>query len=164
MALDSIGGAHQRDTTVVIARDASGQIRGFLQFVPCYGRAAVSLAAMCRERDTPNGLTEYMVATAIGHFRDEGTAEVSLNFVVFARAMRVPAGRLERVFGRILMSRLGRGVQVASLHRFNAKFFPTWVPRDLWYEGRLGAARTGVAALLAEGQIPLIAGRGSGGD
>ncbi len=154
MALDSIGGAHQRETTLVIARDAAGAVRGFLQFVPCFGRSAVSLAAMRRNRDTPNGLTEFMVARAIEHFRDRGIAEVSLNFVVFARSMRVPANRLERALGRILLSRLGRGVQVASLHRFHAKFFPEWVPRDLWYEGRMGLLRTGLAALLAEGQIP----------
>ena len=40
--------------------------------------------------------------------------------------------------------------------RFSAKFHPLWERRDLWFEGLLGLPRAGVAALLAEGQIPRL--------
>ena len=62
MAMDSVGGGHGLQTSVVLARDGDGRIRGVLHLVPCYGRAAVSLSFMRRDPDTPNGLTEFMVA------------------------------------------------------------------------------------------------------
>ena len=62
MTMDSLAGRHADETLVVLARDADGEIRGALHFVPCYGRAAVSLSFMRRDPDTPNGLTEFMVA------------------------------------------------------------------------------------------------------
>ncbi len=77
MALDGIG---SEDTVVVVARDATGEPRGFLHFVPSYGRPAMSLSAMRRERGTPNGLTEFLVTRAIDDLRDRGVEEVSLNF------------------------------------------------------------------------------------
>src|SRR5205823_1574385 len=62
MAMDVLGGVEQADSLVVVARDGDGVVRGFLHFVPSYGRAAVSLSAMRREHETPNGLTEFLVA------------------------------------------------------------------------------------------------------
>lgn len=41
------------DALVIVARDESGRVRGFLHFVPVFGRPVVSLAFMRRERDTP---------------------------------------------------------------------------------------------------------------
>ena len=66
-------------------RDADGAIRGFLHFVPTYGRPAVSLSFMRRDPDTPNGLTEFMIVEAIEQLRARGVTEVSLNFAAFAR-------------------------------------------------------------------------------
>lgn len=156
MALDTIGGAHQAATLVVVARDGCGSPRGFLHFVPCFGRRAMSLAAMRREPDTPNGLTEYMIVQAIAALRSQDVEEVSLNFVVFGRWMRSPVGRVERALGKLVSSRPAQSFQIASLHRFSAKFDPTWVRRDLWFEGALGLPRAGLAALWAEGQLPRL--------
>ena len=156
MAPDGIGGPHQADSTLIVARDASGAIRGFLHLVPCFGRPAVSLEAMRRDRDTVNGLTEYMVARGVEMLQARGVREASLNFVVFARWHRDPHGPVERLLGNVASSRPARLYQIASLHRFSAKFQPRWERRDLWFEGLLGLPRAGVAALLAEGQIPRL--------
>jgi len=153
MAMDSIGGAAVRDTMVVLARDDQGAIRGVLHFVPCYGRDAVSLSFMRRDPDTPNGLTEFLVARAAELLRDRGLHEMSLNFAAFAKWLHSPSGWLERTLGRIVA--LGNPFfQIESLYRFNAKFFPRWEPRYLVYEGTLGLARAGIAAMWAEGQLP----------
>ena len=40
---------------------------------------------MRRDRDTPNGLTEFMVVRGSSCSRARGVDEVSLNFAVFAR-------------------------------------------------------------------------------
>jgi lysyl-tRNA synthetase class 2 len=153
MALERLGGAHQHDTVVAIARDAEGHVRGFLHFVPSYGREAVSLSFMRRDPDTPNGLTEFLVARSIEAFRERGTEEVSLNFAAFARLLTEPENLLERVAARLLRW-ADAWFQIESLYRFNAKFDPRWEPRYVLYEGRLGLARAGLAAAWAEGQIP----------
>jgi lysyl-tRNA synthetase class 2 len=153
MAMDSLRGDHDLETLVVLGRDRSGAIRGVLHLVPCYGRATVSLSFMRRDPDTPNGLTEFLVARAAELLRERGLTELSLNFAAFARWMHSPQRPIERLLGKLIA--LGNPFfQIESLYRFNAKFFPRWEPRYLVYEGALGLPRAGVAALWAEGQLP----------
>ena len=71
MAMDSIG-RHEQDTLVIVARDGGGAVRGVLHFVPCYGRPAMSLSFMRRDPGTPNGLTEFLVASAVELLRERG--------------------------------------------------------------------------------------------
>jgi lysyl-tRNA synthetase class 2 len=108
---------------------------------------------MRRDLDTPNGLTEFMVARAMELLRERGVEEASLNFAAFARLMHSPSGPLERALGR-LAALFNPYFQIESLYRFNAKFFPRWEPRYLVYEGPLGLPRAGLAAMWAEGQLP----------
>jgi lysyl-tRNA synthetase class 2 len=158
MAMDSLEGAHLEGSVVVIARDATGAIRGFLHFVPSYGRPAMSLSFMRRDRDTPNGLMEFLVAEAVELLRDRGVEELSLNFAAFGRLLERPSGRVERLLGRLVV--LGsRYFQMESLYRFNAKFNPRWEPRYLVYERLLGLPRVGLAAMWAEGQLPRVGSR-----
>jgi lysyl-tRNA synthetase class 2 len=152
MAMDSLR-CDRPGSVVVIARDKRGVARGFLHFVPVYGRRALSLSFMRREHDTPNGLTEFLVAKAIELLRERGVDELSLNFAFMARLQHSPRNGLERVLARLVA--LGNPFfQIESLYRFNAKFFPHWEPRYLVYEGPMGLVRTGLAALWAEGQLP----------
>jgi len=153
MAMDSLRNPHGERTLVVSATDETGAVRGFLHFVPTYGRDAVSLSFMRRDHDTPNGLTEFLIVEAIERLRTRGIAEVSLNFAAFARLLTEPENVLERVAARVLRW-ADAWFQIESLYRFNAKFDPRWEPRYVLYEGRLGLARAGLAAAWAEGQIP----------
>jgi lysyl-tRNA synthetase, class II len=153
MALDALRIDEHADTLLLIARDPQAQVRGFLHFVPSYGRQAVSLSMMRRDLKTPNGLTEFMVVQAIDALRTRGIEEVSLNFAAFARLLHSPSGRMQRLLGR------GLGwadtlFQIERLYRFNAKFFPRWEPRYLMYEGALSLPRIVLAALWTEGQLP----------
>ncbi len=160
MAMDSLRNPLCGNTLVLYGADASGRIGGFLQFVPTYGRDAVSLSLMRRRHDTPNGLTEFLIVKAIEALRDRGVAEVSLNFAAFARLFREPDGMLERTAGRVIA--LGdTWFQLERLYRFNAKFFPRWEPRYFMYERRFGLPRAGIAALWLEGQLPKPALRGT---
>lgn len=153
MAMDGLRGDHVRDSVVVVARDGAGRVRGFLHFVPTYGRAAMSLSLMRRDPDTPNGLTEFLIVRAIERLRERGVGELSLNFAAFARWVHAPTCRTERVLGRIVL-RADRYFQIESLYRFNAKFFPRWVPRHLLYETTLSLPRTALAVAWVEGQLP----------
>jgi lysyl-tRNA synthetase class 2 len=156
MAMDSVLGHHGEETLVLLARDQEDRIRGVLHFVPCYGHPAVSLSFMRRDPDTPNGLTEFMVASATGLLRDRGIREVSLNFATFARWMHSPSRWYERALGR-LVALANPFFQIESLYRFNAKFFPRWEPRYLVYEGPFGLPRAALAVMWAEGQLPKLA-------
>lgn len=158
MAMDSFTGSNEAGTVVVVARDAEGAVRGFLHFVPTFGRAAMSLSLMRRDRETPNGLTEFLVVRSIELLRDRGVAEVSLNFSAFARVFSNPSGRRERIVARLL--RLANPFfQIENLYRFNAKFHPSWEPRYLLYERVVGLPHTGIAALVAEGLLPRLGAR-----
>jgi lysyl-tRNA synthetase class 2 len=153
MSMDSLRTERDAGGVVLLARDADGHIRGFLHLVPSYGRPAMSLSSMRRDRETPNGLMEFLVVRAIEALRERGVEEISLNFAAFARVMHGPRGRFERIAGRLIA--LGNPFfQIESLYRFNAKFFPRWEPRYLLYEGALGLPRAGLAVMWAEGQLP----------
>lgn len=156
MAMDTIAGAHLHESMIVTARDATGAVRGFLHFVPTYGRPAASLSFMRRDREgVPNGLNDALVVRSVELLRDEcGVEEVSLNFAAFARLLHSPDGPWERCLGRLAKA-LNPFFQIESLYRFNAKFSPRWVPRYLCYEGSLlGWTQTSLAAAWAEGQLP----------
>ena len=153
MSLDELRRDDHGDSLVVLGRDAEGRIRGFLHFAPSYGRPAVSLSLMRRDKDTPNGLTEFLVARGIELLRERGVDEASLNFAAFARFIHAPQSRLERLAGNVLVL-ADSFFQIERLHRFNAKFFPRWEPRYLLYERVLGLGRVGLAAMWLEGQLP----------
>jgi lysyl-tRNA synthetase, class II len=153
MSLDALRREEHADSLVVVGRDADGRIRGFLHFVPSYGRAAVSLSMMRRDHDLPNGLMEFLVARGLELLRDGRIDEVSLNFAAFSRFIHGPHNLLERLIGRVLLA-ADAFFQIERLHRFNAKFFPRWEPRYLLFERVLGLGRVGLAAMWAEGQLP----------
>jgi lysyl-tRNA synthetase class 2 len=156
MAMDTLDGEHQDESVVVLVRDGSGALKGFLHFVPVFGRPAMSLSFMRRDREATNGLTEFLVVRAVELLRERGIEELSLNFAAFGRLLDRPSGRLDRLLARLLS--LGdRYFQVESLYRFNAKFSPRWEPRYLAYQRILGLPRVGVAAMVAEGQLPRLA-------
>ena len=153
MSMDSLRTEREAGGVVLLGRDGDGRIRGFLHLVPSYGRPAMSLSSMRRDRETPNGLMEFLVVRAIEALRERGVEEISLNFAAFARIMHGPRGPFERLVGRLVA--LGNPFfQIESLYRFNAKFFPRWEPRYLLYEGALGLPRAGLAVMWAEGQLP----------
>src|SRR5207237_8021608 len=96
MAMDALASEQGHDSVVVVTRDGEGVVRGFLHFVPSYGRPAMSLSFMRRDRNTPNGLTEFLVVRAIGLLRERGVDEISLNFAAFGRLLEQPGGRFAR--------------------------------------------------------------------
>ena len=153
MAMETLRGEHVADSTVVIARDADAEIRGFLHLVPAYGRPAMSLSAMRRDPATPNGVIDVLVVRAVELCRERGVEELSLNFAAFARLMHDPATRVQRAMGR-LVTLANPLFQIESLYRFNAKFHPRWEPRYLLHEGAASFPRVALAALAAEGQLP----------
>ena len=133
MAMDALW--DYPESILVLAEDPAGAIGGFLHLVPSPACEGWSLATMRRRRDTPNGLMEFLIVEAIEWGRERSVQELSLNFAVFAKALRAdetsPLG-LRAV--RVVLLRFDRFFQLERLHSFNRKFFPEWRPRYVCIE------------------------------
>jgi len=123
------------ESVLVLAERPDGAIGGFLHLVPSPACDGWSLATMRRQRDTPNGLMEFLIVEAIAWGREHGVSELSLNFAVFAKALRADE---TSPFGlralRATLLRFDRFFQLERLHSFNRKFFPEWRPRYVCIE------------------------------
>ncbi|MDX3751512.1 phosphatidylglycerol lysyltransferase domain-containing protein [Streptomyces sp. AK08-02] len=131
----------------------AGELRALLSFVP-WGPRGLSLDLMRRDRDSDNGLMEFMVIELLQRAQEIGITQVSLNFAmfrsVFERGGRIGAGPVLRLW-RSLLSFFSRWWQIESLYRANAKYRPIWEPRFLLFEKSADLPRIGIAAARAEG-------------
>ncbi|WP_405815839.1 phosphatidylglycerol lysyltransferase domain-containing protein [Streptomyces sp. NBC_01390] len=130
-----------------------GELKALLSFVP-WGPRGLSLDLMRRDRDSDNGLMEFMVIELLQRAQEIGITQVSLNFAmfrsVFERGGRIGAGPVLRLW-RSLLSFFSRWWQIESLYRANAKYRPIWEPRFLLFEKSADLPRIGIAAARAEG-------------
>ncbi|MFK0098533.1 phosphatidylglycerol lysyltransferase domain-containing protein [Streptomyces sp. NPDC091040] len=159
MALGRLGDPADGQCVMLECRDAPsddgapGELRALLSFVP-WGPNGLSLDLMRRDRDSENGLMEFMVIELLQRAGKLGVTQVSLNFAmfrsVFERGSRLGAGPVLRMW-RSLLSFFSRWWQIESLYRANAKYRPIWEPRFLLFEKSADLLRIGVAAGRAEG-------------
>jgi lysyl-tRNA synthetase class 2 len=109
---------------------------------------------MRRRRATPNGLMEFLIVEAIEWAREHGASELSLNFAVFAKALRADAGApIGLRLLRFLLLRFDRFFQLERLHSFNRKFFPEWRPRFVCIERWTDVPLVALAYLHVEGVL-----------
>lgn len=129
------------------------RLRAVLSFVP-WGPKGLSLDLMRRDRDSENGLMEFMVIELLQRAGEIGITQLSLNFAmfrsVFERGGKLGAGPVLRLW-RSLLSFFSRWWQIESLYRANAKYRPIWEPRFMLFEKSADLPRIGVAAGRAEG-------------
>ncbi|KUN86965.1 phosphatidylglycerol lysyltransferase domain-containing protein [Streptomyces griseoruber] len=153
MALGRLGDPEDGRCVMLECRDAHGDLRALLSFVP-WGPQGLSLDLMRRDRDSDNGLMEFMVIELLRRAREIRVTQVSLNFAmfrsVFARGARLGAGPVLRLW-RSLLSFFSRWWQIESLYRANAKYRPIWEPRFLLFEKSADLPRIALASARAEG-------------
>jgi len=156
MALGRFGAPQDGDAVVVLARLDEEPV-GLLHFVP-WGKDGLSLELMRRNRTSPNGVIETMVAGLMSAAPALGVQRVSLNFAVFrgvlARGEELGAGPAAR-FGRAVLMGASKFWQIDSLYRSNDKYRPEWVPRYLVYPGAGDLAGVVTAVLAAEAFVPI---------
>jgi len=157
MALGRLGDARDGRCVMLECTDADGELRALLSFVP-WGPHGLSLDLMRRDRDSDNGLVEFMVIELLLRAHEMGITQVSLNFAmfrsVFERGGRLGAGPVLRLW-RSLLSFFSRWWQIESLYRANAKYRPIWEPRFLLFEKSADLPRIGLASARAEGFLEL---------
>ncbi|MFG2358478.1 phosphatidylglycerol lysyltransferase domain-containing protein [Streptomyces sp. NPDC048521] len=153
MALGRLGDPEDGQCVMLECTDADGRLRALLSFVP-WGPNGLSLDLMRRDRDSDNGLMEFMVIELLRRADEIGITQVSLNFAmfrsVFERGARLGAGPVLRLW-RSLLSFFSRWWQIESLYRANAKYRPIWEPRFLLFEKSADLPRIGLASARAEG-------------
>ncbi|MEU5535903.1 phosphatidylglycerol lysyltransferase domain-containing protein [Streptomyces sp. NPDC020362] len=153
MALGRLGDPEDGRCVMLECTDADGRLRALLSFVP-WGPHGLSLDLMRRDRDSENGLMEFMVIELLRRAQEIKITQVSLNFAVFRsvfeRGARLGAGPVLRLW-RSLLSFFSRWWQIESLYRANAKYRPIWEPRFLLFEKSADLPRIGLAAARAEG-------------
>jgi lysyl-tRNA synthetase class 2 len=154
MALDDVRSIELEDTLFVLGRDPDGQVVGFLHFVPVPATGDLSLSAMRRLPETPNGFNEFLVSSLLFWARDQNVEQVSLNFAVFGGVLRDEGpGAAKRGF-RGALRYTDRFFQVESLLDFNRKFGPEWVPRYLAMERRSDLPAVALVVLHLEHLLP----------
>ncbi|MFD4999935.1 phosphatidylglycerol lysyltransferase domain-containing protein [Streptomyces buecherae] len=153
MALGRLGDPNDGRCVMLECFDADGTPRALLSFAP-WGPHGLSLDLMRRDRDSDNGLMEFMVLELIQRADEVGVRQISLNFAmfrsVFERGARLGAGPVLRLW-RSLLSFCSRWWQIESLYRANAKYRPIWEPRYLLFEKSTDLLRIGLASARAEG-------------
>lgn len=153
MAGDRLWGAPEDcGDLYAIARNPAGEARAFQRYVPY--RGGLSLDAMRRLDDDPNGISDALVAATLLHARELGLGEVSLNFAGFGHLMA--ADELERRSHRAArwaLRRLHGRFQLERLARFANKFGPTWRPRFLVFTARTRLPLAALRVMQAEAYI-----------
>ncbi|MEU7699956.1 phosphatidylglycerol lysyltransferase domain-containing protein [Streptomyces sp. NPDC015492] len=153
MALGRLGDPRDGRCVMLECTDEQGELRAVLSFVP-WGPKGLSLDLMRRDRDSENGLMEFMVIELLQRAEEIGITQVSLNFAmfrsVFERGSKLGAGPVLRMW-RSLLSFFSRWWQIESLYRANAKYRPIWEPRFMLFEKSADLLRIGLAAGRAEG-------------
>ncbi|MEV0369387.1 phosphatidylglycerol lysyltransferase domain-containing protein [Streptomyces sp. NPDC050636] len=153
MALGRLGDPGDGRCVMLECTDEKGELRALLSFVP-WGAKGLSLDLMRRDRDSENGLMEFMVLEMIQRAKEVEITQISLNFAmfrsVFERGSRLGAGPVLRLW-RSLLSFFSRWWQIESLYRANAKYRPIWEPRYMLFEKSTDLLRIGIAAARAEG-------------
>ena len=130
MAADDLRAHEFADALFVLGEDPQGALAGFVHFVPVPGSTALSLSAVKRLPQTPNGFTEFLLCEAFAWGRSHDVASVSLTFNAFGRLLRGEyEPRRRHQIARWTIHQLERVVQVERLHEFNRKFLPDWQPR-----------------------------------
>ncbi|MGI8422175.1 MAG: bifunctional lysylphosphatidylglycerol flippase/synthetase MprF, partial [Gaiellaceae bacterium] len=88
-------------SVLAVAEDAEGRVDAFIHLVPSPASGGYSLATMRRRPGTTNGLMEFLIVETLAWAKERGVPELSLNFALFGRVLRLDNGcthRFHRVF------------------------------------------------------------------
>lgn len=135
LSQDVVGEGANPEFLLCVALDEHGVPGGFLRVVPAYGPSfGYTLDLMRHDPGTPNGMTEFLIASTAEALRGRGVVRLSMNFAMWGKlfADDVPFTARQRL-ARRAVGLLNPFFQIRSLRDFNARFGPEWLPRVLAY-------------------------------
>jgi lysyl-tRNA synthetase class 2 len=159
MAMDDIWAPEHGACVFAIAIGPDGRPAGFVHLVPVPQAGGLSLAAMRRLPETPNGLMEFILCELFAWGKEHDLRRVSLNFNAFGEILRADQGCAPRWQQALRwgLFKADRLFQVERLLSFNKKFFPGWEPRYAAYEQRRDLPLAALVMLASESLIDLPA-------
>jgi len=158
MTLGRIFDPEDKGLLLAVARDRSGKVVAYCQYVPATGINGFSLDVMRRDPslDHPNGLIDFLLISTIFYLRSTGYHTLGLNFASFRAILADEAeGGAGLRLEKWALKRLSGSMQIESLWRFNAKYDPEWLPRYAVYENPETALPTAMAIARAEALLDL---------
>jgi len=155
MAPESIEAPGLDDAKLIIARhEESGDVAGVMAFMPLAGRSMWSLALQLRDPESPNGVIDALVVTALQEAQAAGVDAVSLNFAAARRYLHLPVHgfwpRVARALGKLAT----RWTQIDDLRYHNEKFSPEWERRFMVVDHPLHMPHIAFGTIWQEGQLP----------
>ena len=153
LSQDVVGAGANPEFLLCVALDEDGTPGGFLRVVPAYGPSfGYTLDLMRHDPGAPNGMTEFLISSTALGLGGRGVARLSMNFAMWGRlfADDVPFTPAQRL-ARRAVGLLNPFFQIESLHAFNEKFGPQWLPRVLAYRHAVDLPRVGLRYAGAEG-------------
>lgn len=152
----TLGGVDEmRDPAVrtLVAQDATGRVLAVTSWLPSHREGRVvgwTLDVMRRTEAAPNGVMEFLVASAAERMRDDGVERLSLSAAPLAQAGEAAASNdgvqsLLELVGGVLEPVYG----FRSLLRFKQKFGPDLHPLVLAYPDPVALPSIGLAVVRA---------------
>jgi phosphatidylglycerol lysyltransferase len=131
--------------------DAQDLPHAFLTFVPILGaEGGWALDLMRRDAATPPGAMEFLLASALLRFKDEGAVVVSLGLSPLSDMTPDEGGSAPDILARaraLVFENYNKLYNFKGLNRFKAKFQPRWEARYLAYPSLVALPRVLLALL-----------------
>ena len=142
MNLDELLTGFHPGTIVAVAYDEDGRAIAFQRYATAGD--GISLDAMRRSPDGPNGVNERLIIEVIEYARERGMEVVSLNFAAFRELLDSDDRNPVEKAGYQALHLLDPWIAVESLYLFDKKFRPGYRPRSIvfrsWFDIVLVAA------------------------
>ena len=136
------------DITVGMAFAAGGRLEAFVSWLPVPARKAWTLDLMRRRPDSVYGAIEALIVKSIEEAAGKGIEELSLGVAPRVIATGDESGAVDRAL-RTTYWGLDRFQRSRTLHRFKAKFSPSWEDRYLAVSGASTLPEILIALVLA---------------
>jgi len=157
LSQDVRGSGANEEFLLCVALDEHNVPGGFLRLVPVYGASfGYTLDLMRHDPDAPNGMTDFLIASTAMALKDRRVERLSMNFAVWGRLFQpdVAYTPTQKVAKRVVQL-INPFFQIESLHDFNAKFAPQWLPRVLVYREPADLPKVGLLYAGAEGFLAI---------
>src|SRR3954454_932636 len=148
MAMDDL---YSPGTMLALAEGPDGVLGGFLHLAPSPAHGGWSLSTMRRRRETPNGLTEFLIVETALWAKGVEASELSLNFCALTDFLDEElAVTMPRRLARRGLLAADTVFQLERLHTFSRRFHPVWRTRYLCVERLSDLPLVGLAYLHLE--------------